>query len=285
LRCEHIDHALTAYHVDAIASLIDKRVIRISARVNAGQPAAIGCLKYCEFCRTAEDGEDALTGWLLEREWVIRAELIGWPAGDLSIGRAIDDCDLVCVWDVDEDALAAAVEPEALRVRSKRNVGDLLTSHGVDDGNASTAIAYKDPLRGIIDADIVSVVAERDLSDGHQVSTPIDLHQAALTVRDEYAICGRNVADTLWFLEARQGPDRLAFFQVNDRDAVIAEFGNIESLALDIDSEVIDPAADVAQGDPGFDHEQLRIDGLSEVFSRSGERHESACERGQQSAH
>jgi len=261
LRGEHIDHSLTAYHVDAIASRIDERIIRVSARVNGGQPPTIGCLQYREFRRTAEDGEDALTGWFLERERVVRAELIGWPAGDLSVARAIDDGDLVCVRDVDKDALAGAVEPEALRVRPKRNVGDLRTSHGVDDGNGSTAIAYKDPMRGIIDADIVSVVAERDLSDGHEVSTPIDLHHAALAVRDEQAICGRNVADALWFLEARQRPDRLTFFQVNDRDAVIAEFGNIESLALGIDSEVIDAAANVAQGDPGFDHEQPRISG------------------------
>jgi hypothetical protein len=73
LRGEHIDHSRTAYHVDAIASRIDKRIIGVSARVDAGQPATIGCLKYRQFCRTAEDGEDALTGWLLERERVIRA--------------------------------------------------------------------------------------------------------------------------------------------------------------------------------------------------------------------
>ena len=88
---------------------------------------------------------------------------MGWPARDLPVGCAIDHRDFVRVRDIDEDLLPASRETEALRVCPERNIGDLPASHGVDDGKGSGAIAYEDPVRSVIDADVVSVIAELDL--------------------------------------------------------------------------------------------------------------------------
>ena len=43
--------------------------------------------------------------------------------------------------------------------------------------------------------------------------------------------------------------------QIDDPEAVVAEFGNKQPLALYIDAEVIDPAAHIAERDLCFEHE------------------------------
>src|SRR5216684_3639796 len=73
----------------------------------------------------------------------------------------------------------------------------------------------------------------------------------------------RLVANPLRLVQSGNGSDQTVSGQVDNADAVIAEFGHEKSLPLQIDRHVIDPAAHIAERDLGFKLQGSRI-------SRSG---------------
>src|SRR6185312_1786998 len=99
----------------------------------------------------------------------------------------------------------------------------------------------------IVNADVVSVLAECDLSGWCQTLPVKDSHGPVSRIRDVDVVAGGHITDPLRCLEARERPDHLARLQVQHPDAVIAELCHIQTLATHIDRQMIDPAPHVAE--------------------------------------
>jgi len=56
-----------------------------------------------------------------------------------------------------------------------------------------------------------------------------------------------------------QGPQQLAFFEIHDANAVIAQFRDIQPLSCGIHGEVINATLHIPQPDLGFEHQRFGL--------------------------
>ena len=106
-----------------------------------------------------------------------------------------------------------------------------------------------------VDPHIVGVVAELDAPDRREIVAAQYAHRAVAGIRHIDAVGKRDVGDTLRLAQAGDRAQHLARCQIDHAQAVVAELGNKQPLALHIDAEVIDPAADLAERDLRLEHE------------------------------
>ena len=67
------------------------------------------------------------------------------------------------------------------------------------------------------------------------------------------------VGDALRLRKSVQGPQQLAFFEIHDANAVIAQFRDIQPLSCGIHGEVINATLHIPQPDLGFEHQRFGL--------------------------
>src|SRR5262249_30872263 len=110
------------------------------------------------------------------------------------------------------------------------------------------AIAHHHPVAGCVYAHIISIVTELDTPDRGQILGLQHAHRAVTGVRYKYAVRKRDIRNALRLAQTRDPVQHLARCQIDNAKAVVAEFRNQQPLPLQIDSEVIDAAANLPKG-------------------------------------
>jgi hypothetical protein len=97
LRVEHVQEALAATDIDALALRIDKHVVGIATNVRARDQGAVFHREHTQLCRRAE-GRENVPGILVEHHREIAGADAHWPARRLLSGLAIDNGDRPRFW-------------------------------------------------------------------------------------------------------------------------------------------------------------------------------------------
>jgi hypothetical protein len=81
----------------------------------------------------------------------------------------------------------------------------------------------------------------------------------------------------LGLLQSWNPADQFAVWEIDNSNGIIAQFGNEQTLPLQINRHVINPAAHVAQRDFGFELERTCIRGLSRRLAcGASQRHDAS---------
>ena len=169
--------------------------------------------------------------------------------------REIDDGDLTGIRHIDKNPGSGLIDPKTLRVSAETDIAGLGPGRRIDDRERTIAVAHKHAVVLFVDPHIVGIVTELDAPDRREILPVQHAHRAVTPVCHIDVVGKRHVGDTLRLAEAA---DRTQYFpgcQIDHPQAVVAEFGDKQPLALYIDAEVIDPAADIAERDFCFEHE------------------------------
>ena len=121
---EDIDGARPATHINTMALLINKHVIRIAASVEIGDHRVIRG-RQDELPRRASEHDEYPVSVAVEGHRKIRAMALGGHRTDDFALRQIDDGDLPSIGHVDERPRGAVVDLKTLRVGLEPDVGNL----------------------------------------------------------------------------------------------------------------------------------------------------------------
>jgi hypothetical protein len=230
---------------------IDEYIIGVPADLGAHEPAAGSRLERLESGRFPEHCDHALV-CRVEGERVVRAEVPGRPARELSSLRDADHGDLGGVRNVDQDPVFGRIELEAFGMAVQSDICDLRTGPGVDDCERRSE-SDVDTIGHGIDAHVVRVGPERNPVEQAEILGTEYSQRAIATVCDVHGIGRRLVGNPLRRVETRHRAHETTPLQVDDTDAVVAKLGDVHAVAPRIEREMIDASADVAQGDLCFD--------------------------------
>jgi hypothetical protein len=165
-------------------------------------------------------------------------------------------------------------------MRPDRDVTNLAAGRRIDDGQRPAAISDEDSLSCGINANVVGVQAQLNLSRGLVVVPFEQSHRAVVGVGDVQHIGRGLVADALWFLQSWNPVDQFATWEIDNSDGIVAQFGNEQPLSFQIDCHVVDPATDVAERNLAFELERACICRLSKHLACSGsQRHDAGYHR------
>src|SRR5260370_26135023 len=185
----------------------------------------------------------------IDRHREIRAMALGGQCADGLALHQVDTLDLPSVRHVDKGQRAAFIELETLRMRLEPDIGDLRPALWIYNGERALAITYEYPLPGIVDSDVIGIIAEINPRHERQVFRSQYPHRSIPSVRDVDRIGRRFVGDALGLLCAEHSALHLACSEVDDANGVVTQFGNEQPLALEVDGEMVDTTGDRPQRD------------------------------------
>src|SRR5262249_57043120 len=163
--------------------------------------------------------------------------------------RKVDNANLMRVRHIDEDLGGrGCVDLKPLWMRLETDIRGLRQAGGINYRERTLAIAHQYPVAGCVYADIVGIVPELDAPDRGQILAPQHMHRTIIGVRYKYAIGKRDIRNALRLAQTGDPLQHLARCQIHDAKAVVAELGNKQPLPLQIDSKVIDAAANLPEG-------------------------------------
>src|SRR5258706_10775 len=73
------------------------------------------------------------------------------------------------------------------------------------------------------------------------------MNRSIASIGDIKSVARGDIADTLRLFKPGKSADHFAFGEIDNADAVVAEFRNKETLSFEIDSQVIDPPGDFSK--------------------------------------
>src|SRR5438874_6294530 len=136
------------------------------------------------------------------------------------------------------------------------DIGGLRLACGINDRKRTLAVAHEYPLAPGVYSHVRSSVAELDASDRRQIVTPQHPHRAITGICYKDAIGERDIGNALWLAQTVDPPQHLARCQIDHAEAVVAELGHEQPLALHIDTEVVDAAAHITERNLRLEHER-----------------------------
>src|SRR5205823_2994082 len=98
---QHIDHSLTAAHIDAAAPGIDEHIVGVPASVELGKNMAI-LSGQCDQSRRTAKGDQNPLALTIDRHWEIRSEALCRP-GSVSSRTEVHGLDLAGIRYIDKD--------------------------------------------------------------------------------------------------------------------------------------------------------------------------------------
>src|SRR5689334_5759822 len=128
----------------------------------------------------------------------------------------------------------------------------------VHEPQRTLAVADDDRPGCGVETDVVRVIERVDTLEYGKRATLHEVEPAALTVCDVEAIRLRHIGEALRFLEAAETALVPISGDVEHLDRVVAERGDEQALALQVDREVIDATIDARHFDGGDQLKRLR---------------------------
>jgi hypothetical protein len=110
----------------------------------------------------------------------------------------------------------------------------------------------------MVDADIVGVITQFDAAELSEIVSPQDANGTIAGTGHIHSVTRWLETNALWLLKTGQGVTQCTFDEIDDADGVVAELGNEQKLVFQIDSEMVDAAANGPERNLGFQLEQRR---------------------------
>src|SRR5262249_25452710 len=142
---------------------------------------------------------------------------------------------------LDKNMRVRARELKTLRVDPQRDIGDLRIGRRIDHRQRSVAVADKYSIGPRIDADVVGIVAQINSADGRIGFASKQQDRPIAGVGDKQRLTRWQVADSLRLLHSGDAASNLARIQVHDADCIVLELRDEETLARQIDRQMVDP--------------------------------------------
>lgn len=191
----------------------------------------------------------------------------------------IDDRDLTGIGHIDESSPRPRLDLKALGMRRKRHSADHGAALGINDRQATLAVADDHIAACRIDADIVRIILQIDASDRAEIGTPEHPHGPVAGVRHEHQIRSFSVGNALRLREAHDALHAFARREMDHLDGVIAKRRHDEALALLIERHVIDPAGYLVQRDRRGEHQVSGSLGHSTSLRQQRDASDEKCQR------
>ena len=234
---------------------VDEEIVGISAGIRTGQQCAVLHRECGELRRVAKNGED-LPGVSTERHREIFARDRDGPACRQYLGSTIHNGDHICLGEIEVHLTACGIELKAFRMDRQRDVGRPLESLGIDYRQTAAAISDQDLVGGVVHTDVVGILAKIDPPGRSIVCSREHAHRTVARVGDVKRVHRGHISEALRFPQSGNRLYDLTFLEVDDPDAVIAKFGNEESLPRQINRHVVDPTAHFAEWNLGFEQQR-----------------------------
>src|SRR5689334_13318002 len=129
--------------------------------------------------------------------------------------------------------------------------------HGVDDGERAVAISNQEMPAARVKTDIVGIVLELETPPGEKIASAEELDQAALRFRNRNQISAGDIGDALGFAQSGEAVKQSAALNIDHVERAVAEFGDEQSAALQVDRHVIDAPANIRELDFPFQDQRL----------------------------
>jgi len=127
----------------------------------------------------------------------------------------------------------------------------------VDRGNAAAAVTHDELAGASIGADIIGIAAEIDCTCGAPVFSIVKPHGAVAGIGDGVAVAARRDADPLRFGQPGQLRRPNALRQVEDVNGVVAKLRDQQTVAGQIDRQMVDPPSDAVEDDLAVRNQRL----------------------------
>ena len=168
----------------------------------------------------------------------------------------VDDLDVAGIRHIDKNLGSSLVDLEALRMAFEADVSGLGPRCRIDNRKRALAVADEHAAALRIHPHIVGIIAELDTPDRSQIIAAQHVHRAVAGVCDIDAVGEADITHALGLVQTRDCPQHLAGRKINHAQAIVAELGDKQPLALQIDAEVIDTAAYLTKRDLRLEHER-----------------------------
>jgi hypothetical protein len=169
--------------------------------------------------------------------------------------------DLMRIRHVHEDPLRVVLELEGLGMARQADLGHRLAGRGLYQGERAVAVADHHATGLGVEADVVGVGAKLDSVEWREFGALEAVDQAVAAVGHVDRIGSRIVGDALRLIEFADPAQELARSKIDYAQAVVAELGDEQPLPGEVDREVVDPAADLAERDLLLKRQRLRRTG------------------------
>ena len=131
----------------------------------------------------------------------------------------------------------------------------------VDQGEGAVAVADHHAAGLGIEADVVGIAAKLDRVERREFGALEAVHQAIAAVGHVDRVGGRIIGNALRLIELADPAQQLARSKIHDTQAIVAELGDEQSIAGEVDCEVIDAAPDLAERNLLLQNQRLRRPG------------------------
>src|SRR5678816_1891727 len=225
-----IHPALAAYHVHALAFGIDKHVVGVAADLGPAQSLSRCHVKRLHARGTPEDCKHSMVS-RVDGKRVVGLQFIRRPVPDRSVGFSGEDLNRSRIRDVHEYSRAVRFELKTLGMTFEWNIGDAFARGGVDDRDRAVIMAHIDAPRLRIHAYVVRVCSKIEGADCRKIRAAEQPQGSIAAIGNVDRVCRGFVADTLRLIETGHRAQQAALLQVDDSDAVVAQFRDVQSLA------------------------------------------------------
>ncbi len=216
----------------------------------------------------------------VERDREIRPQLGQFPGRHLPHGGKVDDGDLPGVGDVDKGAPGGGVDRKGFGMCREPHLADLGPPFGIDHGEHATAVPDNQVSGARIEPDVVGVLTEPHHANRREILPAEELHGTVASAGDGDEVRRRRVADALGLAQPGDAPDLPAGGEVDDIEGAVAELGDEQPPAGEVDRHVVDPPHDARKCDPALDHHgglALRRRGETDQRESESEERGSPC--------
>ena len=165
------------------------------------------------------------------------------------------------VWHVHEDPRPAVLELKGLGMAGQADLSRRLAGSRVDQGESAFAVADHHAAGLGVEADVVGIAAKLDGVERREFGALEAVDQTIAAVGDVDRIGGGIIGDALRLIELADPAQELACGKIHDAQAIVAELGHEQPVPGEVDREMIDAAADLAERDLLLQHQRLRRTG------------------------
>ena len=165
------------------------------------------------------------------------------------------------IWHVDEDPRPAALELKGLGMAGQADLSRRLAGRRVDQGEHAVAVADHHAAGLGVEADVVGIGAELDGLERREFGALEAMDRSIAAVGDEDRIGGGIIGNALRLIELADPAQHFACSKIHDAQAIVAELGDEQSLAGEVDREMIDAAPDLAERNLLLQNQRLRRPG------------------------
>jgi hypothetical protein len=234
----------TASHVETPVWRIIEQIIGIADARHSGDLLARLGIQHQEQGRCTDADKQAMMG-LVQGHGEMGLGALEGPGRADSARVAIHHGDVVRGRDIHEDAWPRLLKLERFGMALQRNIPEVLDTRGVDETQCPRAVSDIEGVPGGIVAHIVRITGQLDGAAVLERGAIKEVARARVPIRDDNRVGFWEEHDSLRLVESRHRVQMRPCLQVDDLKGIVAQRGDEQPLALEVDRQVVNPPLDM----------------------------------------